>query len=107
MDKSNVIYLISAEYETDAYGILQPTHTEHKVYCNVASVSQREFFDGGRNGLNPEYKFTMFAYDYSGEELVEFNDIVYRVYRTYRTNTDEIELYVQRKYGENVVIADG
>lgn len=100
MDRSDVVYLVSSTYEADAYGILQRTDTERMVFCNVSSVTQREFFEGGRNGLNPEFRFTMFFYDYADEELVKYNDVMYKVYRTYRTDNDEIELYVQRKFGD-------
>lgn len=100
MDRSNVIYLISETFTQDEYGVQQSTQTERMVFCNVASVSQREWFEGGRIGLNPEYQMTMFAHDYAGEQLLKFNGVIYAIYRTYLTDTDEIELYVQRKQGD-------
>jgi hypothetical protein len=69
------------------------------VYCQVDSVTQREYFEGGRNGLNPEFKFTMFFADYHDEPIVEYDGKQYSVYRTYRTRTDKIELYVERRGG--------
>lgn len=101
MDKSNVCYLITETQTQDAYGVMQPTQEERMVYCNVTSVTQREWFEGGRIGLNPEYRITMFAYDYEGEQLLKLNDVIYTIYRTYITNTDDIELYVQRKTGND------
>lgn len=83
----------------DQYGIVQTSLTEKKVYCQVTSVSASEWFDGGRNGLNPEYRMTMFKYDYSGENIVKYNDVLYTVYRTYETRNDFIELYVERREG--------
>ena len=65
------------------------------------SVSRREFYEAGRNGLNPEYMFTVFAGDYNGERVVEYNGARYAVYRTYRTRTDYIEIYAQREGGTN------
>ena len=67
----------------------------------VSSVIRAEFFDAGRNGLNPEYVFTMFFGDYNGERIVEYNGKRYAVYRTYHARTDIIELYVQREGGVN------
>ena len=65
------------------------------------SVTRSEFYEAGRNGLNPEYRFTMFFGDYSGESVVEYNGDTYSVYRTYLRKTDIIELYVERKGGTN------
>lgn len=99
MDRSNICYLVAETRTQDACGIEQVVQTERQVFCNVSSVTQREWFEGGRIGLNPEYRMTMFAYDYAGEQLLKFNGIIYSIYRTYITDTDEIELYVQRKQG--------
>lgn len=71
------------------------------------SISQNEFFEGGRNGLNPSFKFTMFYADYNNEPMVEYNGDSYAVYRTYLTRTDKIELYVERKGGTNGIQSNG
>lgn len=101
MDRSDVINLISITQTQDEYGQWVDTPTSKQVFCQVESVGQREFFEAGRNGLNPQYKFTMFVGDYSDESLVEYNGKRYSVYRTYLTKTDKIELYVERKGGTN------
>lgn len=99
MDRSNVCSLITETRTQDQYGVEQVQQTEREVYCNVTSVTQREWFEGGRIGLNPEYRMTMFAYDYADEKLLKYNDIIYTIYRTYFTDNDEVELYVQRREG--------
>lgn len=99
MDKSDVIKLVKTTYTMDMYGVRQPTTTEREVFCNAFSVSQTEFFQGGAQGLKPEWRFDMFFYDYEGEENVIYNGVNYVVYRTYRSNDDTIELYCQRKLG--------
>lgn len=99
MDRSTPITLIGTTYTEDQYGVLQPTQTERLVYANVRNVSASEWFEGGRNGLNPEYRFTMFAPDYQGEDEVEHNGVIYAVYRTYQQRTDIIELYCEKRKG--------
>ena len=99
MDRSTPIYLISTTYTEDAFGVLQPTTTKRLVYANVTSVSASEWFEGGRNGLNPEFRMTMFGPDYEGEEIVEYNGALYSVYRTYTAKTDRLELYVEKRKG--------
>lgn len=96
-----MINLISQTRTQDSYGIWRSTTQSKEVYCQVDSVTQREFFEGGRNGLNPELKFTMFFGDYDNETIVEYNGNQYSVYRTFLTRNDKIELYVERKGGTN------
>lgn len=103
MDRSDVIKLISMNRTQDEYGRWVATPTAKEVFCQVDSITRAEFFDGGRNGLNPEFKFTMFFGDYNGESVVEYADNTYSVYRTYLRRTDIIELYVERKGGTNVI----
>lgn len=99
MDRSSVVTLISETYAPDAIGQMVATEKERDVFCNVQSVSQSEWFQGGQNGLNPEYKVTMFAPDYEGEKLVEFNGVRYGIYRTYVRQDELLELYLERKTG--------
>lgn len=102
MDRSDVIELVSVTQEQDEFGVWQSTPTKRTVFCKVESVTRAEYFEGGRNGLNPEYKITMFFGDYAGEDTVIYNGNAYGVYRTYHASTDTLELYVERKGGVNV-----
>lgn len=96
----DVLELVSTTMEQNKYGVWVKTETSRQVFCRVSSVSQTEFFEAGRNGLNPEWRFSVFAADYQGEETVIYNNKRYGVYRTYRDG-DFIELYVERKGGTN------
>ena len=97
----DVLILIAQTYTKDARGVPRSTESRRSVFCKVMSVSRREFYEAGRNGLNPEYMFTVFAGDYNGERVVEYNGARYAVYRTYRTRADYIEIYAQREGGTN------
>lgn len=99
MDRSTPIYLVTEFNEEDQYGVLKPTLSRRMVYANVSSVTQREWMEGGRLGLNPEFRMTMFAFDYGGEQELVYNGSLYSIYRTFRGTDDKIELYVQRKQG--------
>lgn len=102
VDRSDVIYLLTPRPTvTSANGVKTKGYTERLVYCQVLSVSRNEFFEAGRNGLNPEYEFVMFSGDYKGERLVKYHDQTFAIYRTYRRRDDNIELYVQREGGVN------
>ena len=101
MDRSQVITLISQEKIQDENGVWRTIENARSVFCSVNSVTSNEFFEGGRNVLNPEYQSTMFRYDYNGETIIKYEGQRYGVYRTYFGRDDTIELYVERKGGTN------
>ena len=101
MDRSEELTLITQVNTQDDNGIWQTTETSRVVFCQCQSVTRNEFFEGGRNGLNPEYEFTFFFGDYNGEKVGEYKGKRYAVYRVYHARTDVIELYVQREGGVN------
>lgn len=99
MDRSTPVYLVTTVYSQNEYGVMIPNETEKRVYADITSVTGTEWFEGGRNGINPEYRMRMFAPDYEGEEVLKYNDIYYTVYRTYKARNDIIELYVEKRKG--------
>lgn len=99
MDRSDVVTLYADTVTYDDYGVAKKVRTARTVFCTVASVTQTEFYEGGRNGLNPEYRIKMFSGNYAGETVIGYNGRMYSVYRTYKSGTDTIELYVERKGG--------
>lgn len=101
MDRSDVITLYSETSVRDQNGVYQTIQTSRNVFAQVDSVTAAEFFEGGRNGLNPEIRCTVFAYDYNGERVIGHNGQKYGVYRTYRGRGDALELYCERKGGTN------
>lgn len=102
MDRSAVLTLVSEVQTQDSYGIFRTTTSTRDVFCQVNSVSRQEFFEAGRNGLNPEYEFTMFAGDYQGERMCIYDGQQYNIYRTYIGRNDAIELYAERTGGTNL-----
>jgi len=101
MDRSEIIALIATRNIKDEFGVARSVESSRTVFCAVQSVTRDEFYEGGRNGLNPEYQFTMFAPDYAGERVLEYKGNRYGIYRTYIGRNDTIELYAERKGGTN------
>lgn len=101
MDRSDVCTLLSVSRAQDEFGVWRETITERLVFCSVNSVTRSEFFEGGRNGLNPEFRITMFFGDYAGETLLKYKGKTYTIYRTFMGRNDELELYVERQGGSN------
>ena len=97
---SDILLLLATEYEVDALGQKVPKETKREVFCRVQNVSQTEFFEAGRLGFKPELKATLAAsQDYQGEALAEYDGDRYAIYRTYKTDYDEMELYLRRETG--------
>lgn len=99
MDRSVVIYLISNSQVQDSLGIWQDQTTERKVYAQKMSITQTEWFEGGRAGLNPALMFKMFSGDYNGENMLTYEGATYTIYRTYLDRNEMIELYTELKKG--------
>ena len=101
MDRSEELILVSETKSQNDKGVWEVTTSERLVFCQVNSVTRSEFFEGGRNGLNPELMFTLFFGDYEGERTIKYKGQTYGVYRTYHGRSDTIELYAERKGGTN------
>lgn len=57
------------------------------VFVNVKSVTRNEFYTAHAAGFDPEIVFEMADYfDYNGQQFIEYNEAVYKIIRTYRTN---------------------
>lgn len=97
----DTLFLLSTTYTANSVGVPIPTNTKHEVFCERKSVTRSEFFNAGRNGLNPEYVFKVFKGDYMGERTCEYDGLTYAIYRTFEPDNDYIELYVSRKGGTN------
>ena len=80
MDRSDVIFLISKTMANDEYGVQRKTETKRQVFCKVNNVSHSEKTENGLLGLTPTYQFSMFRYDYNGEEVVEYKGVRYAIY---------------------------
>ena len=102
INRSDVAFLISETFSQNNYGVYERTTEKRRVFVDVSSVNSQEWFEGGRNGLNPQYRFTMFAHDYEGEQIIEYRDIQYTVYRTYLRKGDLIELYTEKRKGNDL-----
>ena len=101
MDRSDIITLITETVTADSSGVERTATTSRTVFAQVDSITRSEFFEAGRSGLNPAFKFIVFAGDYEGETIVEYNGKQYAIYRTYLARDDRLELYAQREGGTN------
>lgn len=92
--------LIQTTYALDDINQSIPVETERTVFARVRNVSFNEWNEGGKRGMQPQWKVDIFPYDYNGETSVVYNGVRYSVYRTYQVNEDVLELYLEERSGD-------
>jgi SPP1 family predicted phage head-tail adaptor len=96
MLKADVLTLISVSPEAGGVGT-DREETRREVFCTVRSIGQQEAYLAMGQGLNPELKVILaHDFEYEGEGLCELGGVRYEILRTYVTETDGIELTLQR-----------
>ena len=99
MMRPGLVTLISESPEAHGVGI-PPQETGRVVYCTVRSIGMQEAYQAMGVGLNPEYKLILsHDFEYQGEQICEFEGKRYKIIRTYATETDGVELTIQRMEG--------
>jgi hypothetical protein len=93
------IDLIAETYTQDELGVPRATETKVRIFAEITSVSSAEWFEGGRAGLNPEFRAEVYSFEYSGQKILEKDGIRYAIYRTYQKSMERIELYCELKKG--------
>lgn len=102
MNRAITIDLITRKYTTDTMGQKVYTETKNTVYGTLSSISRAEwvsYSQTGRQGLVPAYTVTTFFGNYSGESIAEIDGVRYGIYRTYERDDEQIELYLEKKAG--------
>ena len=96
MIRVNTVDLITVSPEAAGVGT-EPSETKRTVYCTLKSIGQQEAYLAMGQGLNPELKVIIpHDFEYQGERLCELDNVRYDILRTYITETDGIELTLQR-----------
>ena len=85
-----VAYDIIDGYETE-------TNADTTIWAGRRSVKRNEFYQATQAGYRADVVFTIYSFEYHGEEQVVCNDVVYDIVRTYQTSLDFIELTCQRR----------
>lgn len=79
-----VIDLIATTFETDAIGQQVATKTPRTIFANEFSVSAREYYDAGAQGMKAERQYQVHTVDYAGETLMAVDDVEYNIIRPER-----------------------
>lgn len=100
MNLAEKIALIAIEYSQDDLGEWIETRTKTDVFALVESVTMNEFYQAGMQGFKPDFKMSVWMTEYADQEILEYKDKTYRIYRSYRRDDGRIELYVTEEKGD-------
>ncbi|SJZ60680.1 phage head closure protein [Anaerorhabdus furcosa] len=93
----DVCKLVSGNKSTNKYGDVIPGEkVETEVFCKVMSVKRNEFYQASAVGMKPEVVLEVRQEDYSDETIVVYNDIEYKVLRTYPVGKKIVELVLTK-----------
>ncbi len=96
--RDEMIYF--ADMVPDASGGKDPYGDQNKeqklsdtVFAELKSIGQSEFYQAQTAGKKPEIKFKLTDYmDYQGQKYLIHDGVRYSILRTYRTQTNELEI---------------
>lgn len=94
---NDVINLLTITETINEIGDRVESVTKKEIFAQVRSIGMKEKYEALNVGLKPELTFVIADYyDYDDQEHIEYNSIRYKVLRTYRKNTNELEIVVTR-----------
>lgn len=99
---NDIVTLIPVEEGIERGNIYRTPKREdaREVYAKVGSVGEREFYDSTQAGYDLSLKAEIWIWDYSGEQMLEYDGEEYRIVRTYRNDKNrKMELYCEKTKG--------
>ncbi|MNB67227.1 hypothetical protein D3C81_309360 [compost metagenome] len=99
MTYDHELTLIAEVSGTDANADPVTEEVPTTILCGLNSVGRGEFYAAAAAGLRPEMVFTIHAYEYGGQTLLDYEGVRYKVIRTYSTGFEELELTCAREVG--------
>lgn len=94
---NDVITLLKITETVNDIGDMVATIARKEVFVQVKSIGMKETYEAMSVGLKPELTFILADYyDYDKQEDIEYESNRYKVLRTYRKTTNELEIVVTR-----------
>lgn len=90
---NDIIYLISVLACSDEIGNQLEDGNERMTYCELANITQNEFYNARQRDLKIKYCVEVNTFDYYGEVYAKYRNEKYTIVRTY-SKGDKTELYL-------------
>lgn len=99
---SDIGYLCREEEKLDELRHPYRNYYDKKeVYCNSKGVKRNEFYQAQAQGYRPELCVEVNSEDFGGESHFIFQNIIYRIIRTYPVKGEKLELICQALVSED------
>lgn len=100
MRHTAVIELISDTVTVDELGQQTTTPSFRQVFAEELPVRMSEFFAAGQQGIKPQIAVKVWSEEYTGEERLRYEGVIYRIYRIYKdAKLRKTELYCEVRVG--------
>ena len=91
--------LIGYEVGQDDIGNSTSEKVETIIFCEKRSIRQSEFYAAAQSGLKPELTLVVRPYEYNDQKELIFEDVSYRIIRTFEIDSEELELICEVQSG--------
>lgn len=89
----DVAYLCKETETLDKLGRPQKSGFEKReIICNVKGVKRTEFYQAQAAGYKPEISVEVKEHEYEKERYLEFEDVMYKIIRSYPVSAESVEL---------------
>lgn len=96
MPHDEIIYLVELiDGENDVGDPIKVPQKNDYIFAKKKSIHSSEFYQAAAKGLRPELMFEVHDFEYSGEHMLEYNEKLYKIIRTYEKGDGFIELVCQ------------
>lgn len=99
MRHKEIIELLGVTVTTDELGNQIEQETARQVFANEFAISDRDFYSAGVQGMKPEKRFEIYAFEYQNESKFIHNGIKFRIIRT-ETRGEKIRLTGEKVIGD-------
>lgn len=95
----NTCKLADLTVMTNENGFEEKSFITEEVFCNEKSVTSDEFYKSCKEGEEVKVVLVVKQIDYSKQKYVIYEDEQYKIKRTYKVNSEDIELHCVLKEG--------
>ena len=96
---NNVCELAEVKVITNENGFEEKSLITNEVFCEEKSVTSDEYYKSCQEGEEVKVVLVVKQIDYNKQKYVIYEDEQYKIKRTYKVNSEDIELHCVMKEG--------
>lgn len=96
---SNIVKLGKLDIITNDNGVEEEQLLYNEVFCNEKSVGINEYYKSSQNGNEIKIILEVKQIDYGKEQYILYENETYKVVRTYKSSSEDIELHCSLNKG--------